>query len=514
MVGVMIGIYINQPEKTRFYQILDLVKADYVEEPDPVALEEDAIHGMLSQLDPHSSYTPADLVAYTQRQIVGNYQGIGVDFLLFNDSVLITDVQPNGPSFTAGLTAGDRIVSVDNQTLVGQNMTRKLVLASLNGAPNSQVKLQVYRKRTNRIFETNVVRGRVPVKGIDVFYAIDKYTGYIQIKSFGAQTHKEFRMALVQLKSLGIQNLVVDLRGNGGGLLRESIKIANEFLPRGALITYTLGRKRRMEKYNADGNGIFKEGKVVLLVNKFTASASEIIAGAMQDNDRALVVGERTFGKGLVQEPYRLPDGSSLRLTVARYFTPSGRSIQKPYTRDVAAYRQEVFSRNMPAENGDSIAGQYFTKNGRMLNEAGGIDPDFVLSDTINQRTRLERLLPGFTQSGALEAFVFDRMRKDMLIVQSKYKNVAAFIRNYHVSNATLKECYAFIKTQPRFEAIKQSKLLDNLIESNLKAYLAKISFGNAGYSQVVNFQESIFARIQLALFAYNKMLTPNKQLP
>lgn len=503
-IGIITGIFINPPTKSRFYQILDIVQTDYVEEPNPVELEEDAISGMLSQLDPHSSFVPAQLVEYSQRQITGIYQGIGVEFILYNDTAIITKIVPNGPSFIAGISEGDRILMVDEVKLTGSKIDRNQIIRAISGEPGSLANVKIYRKRNQRIIQTQIRRGQVPLKSIEVFYLIDKYTGLIKINSFSSNTHADFMIALNKLREAGSKNIVIDLRNNGGGLLREAIKIANEFLEKGDLITYTQGRKRKTERYRADGKGSFKEGRLLVITNRNTASASEILCGALQDNDRALIVGSRTFGKGLVQEPYRLPDGSSLKLTVARYYTASGRSIQKPYTRDVTAYRQEIFHRNDTLLQDTLDNEVYKTKYGRTVLAGGGISPDFNLTDTLNESSRYERLLPGIFNSGMLDVYIFDHIRNEVFKINKRYKTALEFSRNYTISSKIMSDIKKLIAKNPSYKNFKISPFAESLIRKYLKASLARQCFGESGYHQVINHEDGILSRIQLALISYD----------
>lgn len=505
IAGIIVGFNLKPPIKSRFYQILDIVQTDYVDKPYPEELEEDAIKGMLSQLDPHTTFVPAALVEYTERKVKGNYQGIGVDFIIFQDTAVLTKVYVNGPAFNVGLTEGDRIIEANGNSLIGINATNNKIIESISGTPGSEVKIKIFRKRNKRIIETSIKRGSVSLKSIETFYLIDKYTGIIKIKSFSATTYQEFIYALNSLKKAGMKNLVIDLRNNGGGLLREAIKVANELLNKGELITYTQGRKRKKEVYKANGNGSFKTGRLLVITNRSTASASEILTGALQDNDRAFIIGTRTFGKGLVQEPYRLPDGSSLRLTVARYYTPSGRSIQKPYTKDVEAYRQEIYRRNEKTEADTTEKIYYSTRLKRPLRAGGGINPDFMLTDTLNESEKFEIYLPGLFNSGILDVYILDNLRKEVYTVNNHYKSALQFARSYKIKPTTIKNIIRYLKNNPKYKYLKITPMGENLIRKYIKASIARLCFGEEGYQQVINQEEGLTSRIQLAIMAYDK---------
>lgn len=505
IAGIVVGFFLKPPTKSRIYQILDIVQNDYVDQPYPQELEEDAIKGMLSQLDPHTTFVPAALVEYTERKVKGNYQGIGVEYIIYQDTAVITKTYLKGPAFMAGLNEGDRIIEADGHSLTGENAKNEKIIEAISGEAGSIAKIKIYRKRNNKIIESQIRRGSVPLRSVDAFYLIDKYTGIIKIKSFSATTHTEFKDALIKLQKAGMKNLVIDLRNNGGGLLREAIKIANELLEKGDLITFTQGRKRRKEAYKASGNGIFKTGRILVITNRSTASASEILTGALQDNDRAFIIGARTFGKGLVQEPYRLPDGSSLRLTVARYYTPSGRSIQKPYTKDVEAYRQEIYRRKDITDIDSTEQIYYSTKLNRTLRAGGGISPDLVITDTLNESDKFEFHLGGIFTSGILDVFVLDHMRQEIYKVNGKYHSALSFAHNYKISSTIFNNISKYINANPKYKNLKINAFGENLIRKYIKAYIARICFGEEGYQQVINQEEGLNIRIQLALMAYDK---------
>ena len=508
--GIITGIFINPQHKTRFYQILDIVKLDYVEKPEPVELEEFAIKGMLSQLDPHSTFIPKELVDYTQRQVKGNLFTIGADFILYADTPVVISVPNQSSAFVSGLKEGDRLLSVNSKNLTNQKYEYAKVAALLSGKQNTFLTLKVLRKKNQRVFETQVKLVKQELKGVDVFYMLDRYTGLIKINYFGANTHNDFKLALQKLSEKGAKNIVIDLRNNGGGLLRESIKIANEFLNKGDLISYTKGRKRKTEKFISNGNGIFKKGRVLILTNTNTASASEILSGALQDNDRALVIGTRTFGKGLVQEPYLLPDGSFLRLTVAKYYTPSGRSIQKPYTKNIEEYKLEIYNRNKIQIAEDLEKKEYFSliKN-RKLHSGGGIWPDMNLSDSLNTKKIINSAYPNIFANKLFQIYILDFCKNEVLLINKKYNNPVSFNKNYQISNSLFLSFKKFVKTQRSSAFFKQNSEVetDKLLQQYLKAYLAQQCFSEAGYSLVINTQEGVFTKIQLGLFLYDKHL-------
>lgn len=508
--GIITGIFINPQHKTRFYQILDIVKLDYVEKPEPIELEEFAIKGMLSQLDPHSTFIPKELVDYTQGQVKGNLFTIGADFILYADTPIVISVPHQSSAFVSGLKEGDRILSVNNKSLTNQKYEYAKVAALLSGKQNTFLTLKVLRKKNKRVFETQVKLVKQELKAVDVYYMLDRYTGLIKINYFGANTHNEFKNALSKLSEKGAKNIVIDLRNNGGGLLRESIKIANEFLEKGNLISYTKGRKRKTEKFFSDGKGIFKKGRVLILTNSNTASASEILSGALQDNDRAFIIGARTFGKGLVQEPYLLPDGSFLRLTVAKYYTPSGRSIQKPYTKNIEEYKLEIFNRNKKQVEDEKEEEEYFSliKNRKLL-AGGGIWPDMNLSDSLNTKKIINSAYPNIFSNKLFQIFVLDFCKNEVLQINKRYNNPVSFNRNYQISNTLFLNFKKFVKNQRSPNYFKQNSEVetDKLLKQYLKAYLAQQCFSDAGYSLVINTQEGVFTKIQLGLFLYDKHL-------
>ena len=350
----------------------------YVDSVDEKKLVEDAIRGMIDKLDPHSSYLTPKEVKSLNEPLNGNFEGIGVQFNMIEDTLLVIQPVTNGPSERVGIIAGDRIVSVNDSAIAGVKMSKEEIMKRLRGPKGTKVEL-------------GVVRLGIKDKSIDATYMIRPGIGYIRIGSFGATTHQEFVESLNKLKAEGMQHLILDLQENGGGYLKAAVDISEEFLKKGDLIVYTEGRKVPRMDYTANGNGAFQEGKVVVLVDGYTASAAEIVTGAIQDQDRGIVVGRRTFGKGLVQRPVDLPDGSMIRLTIAHYYTPSGRCIQKPYTKgDGKDYAMDMMKRLKSGEltNADSIhfadSLKYETlREHRTVYGGGGIMPDeFVPLDT------------------------------------------------------------------------------------------------------------------------------------
>lgn len=363
----------------------------YVDPVDTEKMVEASLRGMLEKLDPHSTYaTPQEVKAFNE-PLQGAFEGIGVQFNILDDTLVVIQPIINGPSEKVGIIAGDRIVMVNDSAIAGVKMTKEEIMKRLRGPKGTKVKLGVIRNDIKDMLTFNVTRDKIPVKSIDAVYMIRPQIGYIRIGNFGATTHSEFVEGLRELKRNGMRDLIIDLEDNGGGYLQAAVEVANEFLSEGDLIVYTDGRATPRQTFNAKGNGMMQDGKVVILTNEFTASAAEIVSGAIQDHDRGIIVGRRTYGKGLVQRPVELPDGSMIRLTVAHYFTPSGRCIQKPYEKgDKDSYAHDLDNRFKHGEftNADSIhfadSLKFETlKLHRTVYGGGGIMPDhFVPLDT------------------------------------------------------------------------------------------------------------------------------------
>lgn len=398
IVGIFIGtaytshftsgrISIINTSSSKVGHLLQLIDNNYVDTVDMNSLIEDAMPQILSELDPHSRYFNPKDAEEASEDLRGSFSGIGVQFRIERDTVNVLSVIHGGPAEKVGILAGDRIVSADTTSLVG--MGDNDVMKRLKGEKGSEVKLGIKRHGTTELQYFTVVRGDIPVVSVDAYFMKDEHTGYIHVKNFGEQTYAEMLVALANLNMKGMEQLIMDLRGNQGGYMHVAIQMVNEFLPANNLIVYTEGRKSPREEFHSDGRGTFQKLPIVVLVDEFSASASEIFAGAIQDNDRGTIVGRRTFGKGLVQQPMNFRDGSVVRLTVARYYTPSGRCIQKPYEKGhgeeyekdiMARYeRGEYFSQDSIPQEGE----QYKTSIGRIVYGGGGITPDiFVPEDT------------------------------------------------------------------------------------------------------------------------------------
>lgn len=398
VLGVVIGTFyashyagnrlnIINTGSNKLNYLLQLIDNQYVDTVDMTSLVENAMDQILSELDPHSSYISANNVEEATENLKGSFSGIGVSFTMEKDTVNVMSVIHGGPAEKVGILAGDRIVTADKTSLVG--MSSNEVMKHLKGDKGSKVKLGVRRHGSKQILYFTVKRGDIPVVSVDASYMIDDKTGYISIKTFGEQTYAEMLVALANLNMAGMKNLIVDLRGNQGGYMHIAIQMVNEFLSKNQLIVYTKGRKSPREEFRADGRGTFQKLPIVVLVDEISASASEIFAGAIQDNDRGTIIGRRTFGKGLVQQPTAFRDGSVVRLTIARYYTPSGRCIQRPYEKGhgeeywnefIARYeRGEFFYQDSIHQDGE----KYHTNLGRVVYGGGGIMPDiFIPQDT------------------------------------------------------------------------------------------------------------------------------------
>lgn len=509
--GVVLGYYGRGVRKDKFSQILDIIGKDYVDSTKAEDLEEETIDFLLSQLDPHSSYIPPELAEQNARQIEGKYEGLGISYTLFRDTIFIYNVADGSPAMQVGVLPGDRLLKANGIKLT-DSMSAKKIKEAMQGSPGSNADLTVYRRNGNKYFSVSVPRQTIVVNSSEVYYMVDKHLGYIRIEMFSGSTHKQFLSALEKLRAQGMTDLVLDLRNNGGGLLSEAIAIANEFLEKDALISYTTGLHRQKNEYRANGNGVFKKGKLLLLINHNTASASEILAGALQDNDRAVLIGNRSFGKGLVQEPFQLLDGSTLRLTIARYFTPSGRSIQKPYTGNITVYRNEIYKRNNLADTLEPaldslLVKEYFTKNGRVLTPGGGIRPDVILRDTTADSTEIEMLLPGLFYSHVFDVYLLDAMQGEIEFVKNNFKSINDFDKGYFVAEHHVRKLVQLAQTLPYLRRLTLSRKSASIIRKHLKAAIAKRVYGEKGYSIVINRDEGIFSKSYEVLKNYNRIL-------
>ena len=465
----------------------------YVDSVDEKKLAEDAIRGMLDKLDPHSSYLTPKEVKDLNEPLSGNFEGIGVQFNMIEDTLLVIQPVTNGPSEKVGIIAGDRIVSVNDTAIAGVKMPKEEIMKRLRGPKGTTVHLGVVRQGIKDLLKFTVVRDKIPVKSVDAAYIIRPGIGYIRVGSFGATTHQEFLESIGELQAQGMKHLILDLQENGGGYLKAAVDIANEFLEANDLIVYTEGRRVPRTEYTADGNGVFRQGKVVVLVDSYSASAAEIVTGAVQDQDRGLVVGRRTFGKGLVQRPIDLPDGSMIRLTIAHYYTPSGRCIQKPYTKgDNKDYAMDMVNRLKSGEltNADSIhfadSLKYETlREHRTVYGGGGIMPDeFVPLDT-TLYTKFHRELAAKSIVIQHNLRFVDNHRKELT---ARWTDFADFKQNFEVPQSLIDGIIAEGEKQsikPKDEAELQKTI--PYLSLQLKALIARDIWDMSEYFSVFN---------------------------
>ena len=422
VLGILVGTFyanhfsgnrlsIINSSGNKLNNLLHIVDDQYVDTINVNDLVEKAMPQILSELDPHSVYIGAKDVQIANDDLKGSFSGVGIEFTIRNDTVRVQNVIGNGPAERAGLIAGDKIVEVDDSPFVGKIVTNEEAMHRLKGPKDTKVKLGIVRYGEKAIRHITVTRGEIPTKSVTASYMLDETTGYIKIKNFGENTYPELLIALAKLSQDGFSNLVIDLRSNTGGYLASAVQIANEFLSKGQLIVYTEGRKSPRQDYRSDGRGSYQHLPLVMLIDEASASASEILAGSIQDNDRGTIIGRRSFGKGLVQQPIEFSDHSMIRLTVARYYTPSGRCIQKPYTSGSDKnYEDDLLSRYQHGEffSQDSIkhtGPQYHTGNGRVVYGGGGITPDiFVPEDTLGMTSYYKEA----SMSGLILQFAFN----------------------------------------------------------------------------------------------------------
>lgn len=500
----------------------------YVDTVNEKKLVEEAIIRMLAQLDPHSTYSNAEEVKQMNEPLQGNFEGIGVQFQMMEDTLLVIQPIGDGPSEKAGILAGDRIVAVNDSAIAGVNMSTEAIMSRLRGPKGTRVKLGVVRRGISSPLTFTVIRDKIPIHSLDASYIIQPHTGYIRINRFGATTAEEFASALKKLRKQGINDLILDLQGNGGGYLNAAIDLANEFLKQKELIVYTKGRTSARSNFYAQGNGDFTEGRLIVLTDEYSASASEIVAGAVQDQDRGVVVGRRTFGKGLVQRPIELPDGSMMRLTVARYYTPSGRCIQKPYEQAEAGndpdlnirrrqqrYASDLIERFHRGEmmHADSIhfsdSLKCFTqKLHRTVYGGGGIMPDcFVPLDTLRYTDYHRKLAAQGVIIKTTMKYIENR-RKEL---QGKYRKFEEFDLRFEADE----ELLSMLRTEAEREKVafdeKQYARSLPLIKTQLKALIARDLWNMNEYFRVMNAtNESVQKALELLnTGGYEALLRP-----
>ena len=415
----------------------------YVDKVDEDKMVETAIVSMLEQLDPHSTYSNPEEVRKLNEPLQGNFDGIGIQFNMATDTLFVIQPVSGGPSEKAGILAGDRIIQVNDTLIAGVKMSTEEVMRRLRGKKGTEVNLKIMRRGVDELLSFTVKRDKIPVYSLDASYMVTDKTGYIRINRFAATTGKEFSEALSSLQKQGMKDLILDLQGNGGGYLNAAIDLANQFLDKKELIVYTEGRRNPRSEFRAEGNGRFRKGRLIVLVDEFSASASEIVSGAVQDWDRGMIVGRRTFGKGLVQRPVDLPDGSMIRLTVARYYTPSGRCIQKPYE-SIEQYNRDLIDRYNRGEmlSADSIhfpdSLKYTThKLGRTVYGGGGIMPDYFVPIDTTMYTDYYLALRDKGAIMQLNLKLMDRHRTEWL---KQYKTFKRFNKEFQITPAMLEE--------------------------------------------------------------------------
>ena len=510
VVGIFIGsrFTVNKPvaeNDRKLNAILNLIAQDYVDTTNLKDLIEMSIPEILSNLDPHTSYFSAEDLKAATDDLNGSFSGIGISFVMVNDTIGVVEVIPGGPSEKVGLMAGDKIVMIDDSVATGPKISNGEVMKRLRGDKGSKVKLGIKRQNTSKMLTFTVTRGDIPVNTVDAYYMIDKNTGYIKINQFGRHTYDEFITAMASLQEDGAKRYMIDLRGNGGGFMEMAVLMANEFLPANQLIVFTKGRyKRDDSEVWSDGNGSFQDAEVTVLIDEFSASASEIFAGAMQDNDRGLIVGCRSFGKGLVQKEFVLPDSSAIRLTTARYYTPSGRCIQKDYKEGMLDYEKELIYRYAHGElySRDSMKidkSQVFkTAYGRTVYGGGGIVPDiFVARDT----TGLSNYYIEVANAGLLQRYAFNYCNNNRASL-NKMDDYLQFLRMAPSDEVLIKDFADYAAANgvaPRWYYIYQSQ---DLIVTNLKALIARDIFGNQAFYPILNRNDKT---VQEALKAMNK---------
>ena len=484
VIGILIGTFyanhfsgnrlnIINSGSNRLSNLLHIIDDQYVDKVNIDSLVDMAIPQILADLDPHSVYISTKDAQATNDELRGSFSGVGIEFTIRQDTIHVQNVVKNGPAQRAGVLAGDKIVSVDGKPFVGKIVTEDEAMRRLKGPKDTKVKIGVLRYGQKRVKYFTITRGDIPQKSITATYMLDKSTGYIKVKNFGETTYPELLIALAQLSQEGFSNLVIDLRDNGGGYMNSAVQMANEFLPKNKLIVYMQGRKSPRQDFRSDGHGSYQHIPLVVLINEASASASEIFAGAMQDNDRATIIGRRSFGKGLVQQQLGFPDGSMIRLTIARYYTPSGRCIQKPFTAgDNKDYEEDIVARYQHGEffSQDSIrhtGPAYHTSIGRVVYGGGGITPDiFVAEDTVGMTSYYKQA----AMSGLILQYAFNYTDNNRIKLNS-FKDMMD-LSKYLVSQNTVEQFAAFADRnglKRRNLMIRKShKLLERFINSRI----------------------------------------------
>jgi carboxyl-terminal processing protease len=497
--GVLIGATIADGGSTgadvnksvqKFREVLMHIDKNYVDEVDTEELVEDAITHMLSKLDPHSSYIPARDKVAANEDLQGNFEGIGIEFNIFRDTIMVVSPLSGGPSEAVGLLSGDQIIQVGDENVAGVGFTNRDVQKHLKGPKGSEVEITVLRKSKKEPIVFNIIRDKIPQFSIDVSYMINDEIGYVKVSRFAATTYDEFKIAVNKLKEYGMQKLIIDLQGNPGGYMHHAINIADEFLPDNQKIVYTKGKESQFNSEAfAERTGGFEEGNVIVLVNEGSASASEILSGALQDNDRALIVGRRSFGKGLVQAPIDLSDGSELRLTISRYYTPSGRSIQKPYDSGTGGdYAKDIIDRYNNGEffSADSIhfndSLKYETLKGRPVYGGGGIMPDyFVKLDTTLNSKYLNKLF----YSNSIQEFTFKYSDDNLTVLEDM--GYEQYYMNFDITDAMINELIAYGETAGVEPDLKDMNTHKSLFQLHIKAQIARKIWQNEGFYPIFN---------------------------
>lgn len=518
--GILIGMWLRPSAggkisiggSSKFGEMLSIIKEAYVDSVNIQDLENKTLNEMLSNLDPHSAYIPAEELQKANEPLEGNFDGIGVEFNIVNDTIMVVSAINGGPSQELGIKAGDRIIKVDTTPVAGVKITNDKVIKSLRGKRGTDVNVTIFRPYEKQILDFKITRNTIPIYSVDASFMINDETGYIKISRFAATTHDEFLKAYAELEAQNIQNLILDLRGNPGGYLNAATELADEILDGKKLIVYTQGRSKPKQEFFTEHSGAFETGKLVLLIDEGSASASEILSGAVQDWDRGLVVGRRSFGKGLVQEPFDLSDGSALRLTVSRYYTPSGRCIQKDYkTNGYDEYENDIYARIENGELEDASkqkiydSTEYRTKiKNRIVYGGGGIYPDVFVPIDTSYNTRF---LTDVFANGLLSKFAYDYLDKNRNSIAA-ISDLEAYNKSYEISAAAFNMFIDFCKQQnsssPKVLEINRSK---NFIKLQLKALIARQIWREKGYYNVVSKQDNGVIKAIEALSKYSQLM-------